>query len=122
VGSNPVNLAVRFVLEIAGLVALGRWGWNQSEGIPRFVFALAIPLLAAAAWGAFAVPNDPSRSGKAKVPVPGILRLLLEVAFFLSATWALLATGLSTIGWVLGIAALIHYVLSYDRIAWLVRQ
>ncbi len=121
-GSNPINLAVRFILEIVGLVALGWWGWNQGEGIVRFVLALGIPLLAAVLWGTFAVPNDPSRSAEAKVPVPGIVRLLLELAFFISATWALFATNLTTLGWIFGIAALIHYVLSYDRIVWLVRQ
>jgi hypothetical protein len=122
VGSNPINLAVRFILEIIGLVALGWWGWNQGEGIVRFVLALGIPLLAAVLWGTFAVPNDPSRSAEARVPVPGIVRLLLELAFFISATWALFATNLTTLGWIFGIAALIHYVLSYDRIVWLVRQ
>ncbi len=121
-GSNPINLAVRFILEIIGLVALGWWGWNQGEGIVRFVLALGIPLLAAVLWGTFAVPNDPSRSAEAKVPVPGIVRLLLELAFFVLATWALFATNLTALGWIFGIAALIHYVLSYDRIVWLVRQ
>jgi hypothetical protein len=62
-GSNPINLAVRFILEIIGLVALGWWGWNQADGIARFALALGIPLLAAALWGTFAVPDDPSRSG-----------------------------------------------------------
>ncbi len=121
-GSNPINLAVRFILELAGLVALGRWGWNQAEGVAGFILALGIPLLAAVLWGTFAVPNDPSRSGRARVPVPGILRLLLEVVFFAAATAALFATGLSTMGWIFGIAAIIHYLLSYDRIAWLVGQ
>ena len=121
-GSNPINLAVRFILEIIGLVALGWWGWNQGEGIERFVLAQGIPLLAAVLWGTFAVPNDPSRSAEARVPVPGIVRLLPELAFFVSATWALFATNLTALGWVFGIAALIHYVLSYDRIVWLVRQ
>ena len=45
-GSNPINLAVRFILERAGLVALGWWGWNQGEGVLRFLFALGIPFLA----------------------------------------------------------------------------
>ena len=121
-GSNPINLAVRFILEIAGLVAIGWWGWNQGQGTVRFVLALGIPLLAAVLWGTFAVPNDPSRSGDARVPVPGIVRILLEFAFFVSATWALFATSLTTLGRIFGIAALIHYVLSYDRIGWLVRQ
>jgi hypothetical protein len=121
-GSNPVNLAVRFLLEIAGLAALGWWGWSQGDGILRFVLALGIPILAAVLWGTFAVPDDPSRSGKAPVPVPGIVRLVLELAFFAAATWALFATGLTTLAWIYGVVVLIHYAVSYDRILWLVRQ
>jgi hypothetical protein len=122
VGSNPINLAVRFILEMVGMVALGWWGWNQGEGILRFMLALGIPFLAAVLWGTFAVPDDPSRSGEAKVPVPGFVRLMFELAFFVSATWSLFATGAMTLGWIYGIAVLIHYVISYDRVIWLVRQ
>jgi len=121
-GSNPINLAIRFILEIIGLVALGWWGWNQGEGILRFVLALGIPFLAAVLWGTFAVPDDPSRSGEARVPVPGIVRLVLELAFFVAATLSLFAVGVTTLGWIYGIAVLIHYVVSYDRVMWLVRQ
>ena len=103
---------MRFILEIAGLVALGWWGWNQGEGILRFVLAFGIPILAAVLWGTFAVPDDPSRSGKAPVQVPGIVRLLLELAFFVSATWSLLAVGAATLGWIYGIAVLVHYLVS----------
>lgn len=121
-GSNPINLAVRFILEMTGLVTIGLWGWNQAEGILRFVLALGIPFLAAVLWGTFAVPDDPSRSGKTGVPVPGIIRLLLELAFFGSATLALFVMDLTTLSWIYGIAVLVHYVVSYDRVAWLVRQ
>ena len=121
-GSNPINLAFRFLLEIAGLVALGFWGWNQTEGILRFVLALGIPLIAAVLWGTFAVPDDPSRSGKAPVPVPGIVRLLLELAFFGIATWSILDYGATTVGWVYGIVVLAHYLISYDRVLWLIRR
>ena len=119
-GSHPINLAVRFILEIAGLVALGRWGWNQGEGILRYALALGIPILAAVLWGTFAVPDDPSRSGKAPVPVPGSVRLMLELAFFAAATWSLFMAGPSTWAWIFGIAVLIHYAVSYDRILWLI--
>lgn len=119
---NPINLAVRFILEIVGLIALGWWGWNQADGVLRFVLALGIPLLAAVLWGTFAVPDDPSRSGDARVPVPGIVRLLLELAFFALATWSLFAMDATTFGWIYGVAVLIHYVFSYDRVGWLVRQ
>ena len=121
-GSNPINLAVRFSLEIVGLVALGWWGWSQSEGVFRFVFALGIPILAAVLWGTFAVPDDPSRSGSAPIQVPGIIRLLLELAFFATATWALFYAGQPVLALVFGLIVLIHYAVSYDRILWLLRR
>ena len=58
-GSHPVNLAVRFVLEIAGLVALGLLGWQYGAGVYRYISAIGIPLLAAIFWGTFAIRNDP---------------------------------------------------------------
>jgi len=67
VGSNPINLVVRFILEMAGLVALGWWGWNQGEGILRFMLTLGIPFLTAVLWGTFAVPYDPSRNSLHKL-------------------------------------------------------
>jgi hypothetical protein len=121
-GSNPINLAVRFILEILSLLALAWWGWSQFEGALSFVLALGIPILAAVIWGTFAVPGDPSRSGTAIVPVPGIVRLLLELVLFGLATWSLFAMEVTTLSWLFGVAVLIHYFVSYDRIAWLVRQ
>lgn len=121
-GSHPINLAVRFLLEIAGLVAIGYWGWSQHDGLLRFVLAIGGPLIAAALWATFAVPADPSRSGKAPVPVPGIVRLLLELAFFAFAAWALYDAGNIVLSLILATIVVIHYALSYDRIAWLLRQ
>jgi hypothetical protein len=109
-------------LEITGLVALGFWGWNQSEGMLRFVLALGIPSIAAVLWGTFAVPDDPSRSGKAPVPIPGIIRLILELAFFGLSTWSILNLGGAMLGWLYGIAVLAHYLISYDRVLWLIKR
>jgi hypothetical protein len=36
---NPLNLVLRLILEIAGLVALGYWGWHRGQGFSRFVLA-----------------------------------------------------------------------------------
>jgi len=121
-GSNPVNLAVRFILEIAGFRALGLWGWNAASGLSGVALALALPILAAVLWGTFAVPDDPSRSGRAPIPVPGIVRLALELIIFVLATVALLDIGQTTVGWTLGALVLIHYLASYDRVVWLVRR
>ena len=121
-GSHPINLAVRFLLEVVALLAMAYWGWTQHEGLFRFVWAIGLPVVSAVIWGSFAVPDDPSRSGKAPVPVPGIVRLLLELAFFALATWALVASGLQWAGALFGVVVVVHYLLSYDRIAWLIRQ
>jgi hypothetical protein len=121
-GSHPVNLAVRFLLEIAALVAIGYWGWSQHDGLLRFVLAIGGPLIAAILWGTFAVPGDPSRSGKAPVPVPGLARLVLELAIFAFAAWALYDAGQPVLALILSVIVVIHYALSYDRVAWLLRQ
>ena len=121
-GSHPVNLGLRFALEMAALLALGVWGSRQGEGVLSVVMALGVPIFAAALWGTFAVPGDPSRSGKAPVPVAGIIRLVYEIVFFGFAIWALFNIGSAALGLAFGVAVIIHYVLSYDRVKWLVRQ
>ena len=120
--ANPINLALRFILELAALFALGYWGWTQHLGPWRFILAFGLPLLAAVLWGTFNVPGDPSRSGKAPVSVPGAVRLLLELALFAAAIVALYAAGRT--GWaaLMGAVVLIHYAVSYDRIAWLLKR
>lgn len=118
---HPLNLAVRFLLEIGALVAIGYWGFDQHSGIWRFLLGLGLPLVAAAAWGVFAVPGDRSRSGSAPVPVPGWVRLFLELAFFGLAAWALYDTGRPLLALILAGVTAVHYAVSYDRVAWLLR-
>lgn len=120
-GFHPVNLAIRFLLELSALAAMGFWAWHQSDDPERFAFALLVPLVAAAAWGVFAVPGDRSRSGKAPVAVPGAVRLGVEAAFFAFAVFALYKAGSKSFSAILAVAASVHYVASYDRVAWLLR-
>lgn len=121
-GSHPINLAIRFLLELSALLAMGVWGWRQSEGWFRFVLALGIPIIVAVVWGTFAVPNDPSRSGAAPIAVPGILRLAIELAIFVFAIWTLYDLEYTKLSWIMGIIVAIHYITSYDRIMWLIAQ
>jgi hypothetical protein len=121
-GSNPINLTVRFFLELTALIAMGFWGWNQGEGALRFLLAFGIPVIAVVMWGVFAVPNDPSRSGNAPIATPGILRLALELIFFSFASWTLYSAGTTTASWIFVIVTLVHYILSYDRLYWLIKQ
>lgn len=120
-GANPFNLALRFILELVAYAAMGYWAWTQHEGFERYAW-LGLPIVWAILWGTFAVPGDPSRSGRAPRPVPGWTRLFLELAFFASAVWLLFAAGQNLIGTIFGISVLLHYALSYDRIKWLLSQ
>jgi hypothetical protein len=47
---------------------------------------------------------------------------VLELAYFSFAIWALRSAGASTASYVLGAVVLVHYGLSFDRLAWLVKQ
>ena len=121
-GSNPINLIFRFLLELTAIFIYGYWGWHASTGPLRYLLALGLPLAAAVLWGTFAVAGDPSRSGKAPVPIPGILRLLLELIFFCLAAYLLMIIGREGLGWIFAGAVLVHYLLSYDRVLWMLKQ
>src|SRR5580698_4104056 len=78
---TPWVLSLRFGLEIGSLIAIGAWARRAAgPGIAGWVAAIAAPLVAATVWGVFAVPRDPSRSGKAPVRVSGGIRLVIELA------------------------------------------
>jgi hypothetical protein len=121
-GSHPINLLLRFLLELCVLAVAGYWGWSVSSGFTRFLLVWGVPLLLAILWGTFSVPDDPSRSGRAPIPVPGVLRLLLELINFGFGVWALYSLGHGVAGLVLAVLVVVHNILSYDRITWLVRQ
>jgi hypothetical protein len=117
--SNPVNLAVRFILEIVILIALGRWGWEKHDGWLRYVLAFALPLFAAALWGIFRIPNDPK---EAPIAINGVLRLILELSLFASAIIALYDLPAIKWSYVMALVVIIHYALSYNRILWMIKQ
>ena len=117
--SNHVaNLALRFLLELCALAALGYWGWTQHQGVTRWLLAILVPLTAATLWGAFRVPND---GGAPVVTVPGVARLGLEIVFFVAAVAALYAADRPRVALFFGGITLMHYAISYDRVLWLLR-
>jgi hypothetical protein len=117
--NNPINLAVRFGLEIAMLIALGMWGAKQSQGWKSTALAIALPLLAAAVWGIFRTPED---HGKGLIATPGIIRLLIEFGLFAAAIWALSDLGRKNTAWWFAGILLLHYLVSYDRIGMLLKK
>jgi hypothetical protein len=119
---HPLNLALRFILEILTLFGAGFWAWSQFEGWLGITLAFVLPVLLAAVWGIFAVPDDPSRSGKTVVVTPGWIRLILEMAFFGFGAWAFYEKGYVWMSFVFIFVVLIHYLISFDRVKWLIRR
>ena len=119
---NAINLGLRFLLELAALFILGCWGWHQDIGAFRFILAVIGPLLFAAVWFTFNVKNDPSRSGKAPVPVPRLARLIIELFLFTLASIAAFSSMSELAGIIFASAVLIHYIASYKRISWMLRN
>lgn len=121
-GSHPVNLMIRFLLELLALASVGLWGWKSYEGTLQYLLGLGLPILMTIVWGTFAVIDDPSRSGKAPIPVSGQVRLVIEFIFFALAVWALYDLKYPRLSYALGGIVIIHYIVSYDRLKWLLAQ
>lgn len=122
-GRDLVLGGLRFALEIAAVIALGWWGWHIGNGgITGTLLAIAIPGAAFAVWGIFAVKDDPSRNPNPPVPVPGWVRLLIEAAVFGVAAYGLWSSGHRA--WAEGLLTAVGllYFVSYERIAWLLKQ
>lgn len=108
----------RFVLELTALIALAVGGYALADGALGWVLAVVLPTAASAAWVTFNVPGDASRNGEAPVPVPGLVRLMVELDVFTLGV---------IIGWfaspalsiVLAAGVFVHYLASVDRIRWL---
>ena len=77
-------------------------------------------MAAMALWGTFAVPDDPSRSGGAPVPVPGLIRLVLELIILFGGALAFALSGYREAGIALAVLIALHYAISVERIIWLI--
>lgn len=119
---SPVNLGLRFVLELVALAGWGIFAYRSFAGIKGIVAVVVTVLVLAAIWGVFNVPDDPSRSGNAPVVVPGWLRLMIELIILFGGAYALYLTGYARIGVLVAALIVVHYLWGYERIAWLLSR
>ena len=85
----------------------------------RWLLVVLLPVGASVLWGALNVPDDPSRSGKAPITVPGWFRLLFELVLFFCSAAIIYTAAAPVWGWVFAGSVVIHYAVSWDRVAWL---
>lgn len=116
---SPLNLALRFVLELIGLLGLFRLGVWLADGLAAGLLGLLLAVVAATAWASFNFPGDRSRSDRVPVAVPGPMRLLIELLLLGAGSAGWFLSGPSWLAWVYSVALVAHYLLSWDRVGWL---
>ena len=118
---NYFNLGLRFILEMTALFAVAFWVWKRYEGWLGALLAILLPFIIAIIWGVFAVPNDPSRSGKTIIVTPGWIRLILELIIFSLGVWAFYNLGYFAAAYIFLSLIIAHYLFSVDRVKWLLK-
>jgi len=84
------NAALSFLLELAALAVLARGGWRLGgDGVLRVAAAVALPVLAAVLWGAFAAPHAayPSAAGRLVVQAVVFGGAAVVLAWAASPRW-----------------------------------
>ena len=117
--NHPINLTLRFVLELFVLYALGYWGWTQHSGPAQVMWTIGLPISAAILWGTLRPLGHP---GPTPLIVSGWVRLGVEALVFGGGVWALYAAGRQNWALTFLIVLLTHYLLSYDYVFRLIRR
>lgn len=112
---HNLNLGLRFLLELAALGAVGWWAWRLDSGW-RWPLVVLLPLLLATIWGTFRVPGDPN---DAPVAVRGTVRLAIEALVFGAALVGLWLLRREQLALAFAGVLLLHYVVDWQRVRWL---
>lgn len=82
-----LNLAIRFLLELAGIAALAYWGWTATDNVTmRLVLGLGAPALLIVLWSLVVAP-------RATNPIPQQQRMLIGSGLLEVAALALFLAG-----------------------------
>ena len=104
-----INLAVRFLLELCLLAAVGYWGFKTGSGWTlKILLGIGLPVLIAVVWGLFVAP-------RALYPLSSTSKLLLGLILLGSGAVALFASGKADLGWIYTLVLVVNEVL---LIAW----
>ena len=117
--NHPLNLGVRFLLELAMIAIFAYWAWNTFDGISKYVLSIVVPLLGSLLWAIFKVEGD---GAKPLVAVNGVIRLSIECLLFSAAFLMLRSLQLQQLSMLFATVTVVHYAVSYDRIKWLLQR
>ena len=83
----PLNLALRFLLELCGIAALAAWGWSVSDVLPvQLAAAIVAPAVLVVVWAIVVAP-------KARNTIPQVARMLIGTGLLLACAGCLALAG-----------------------------
>ncbi|HLO35925.1 MAG TPA: YrdB family protein [Candidatus Deferrimicrobium sp.] len=97
------NLALRFLLELAGIVALGWWGVHLADGAAGIVLGIGAAVLLIVVWGLVVAP-------RARYPQSPRFRLVAGTVLLEATALALAAGGATPAAVALGVAVLVNAI------------
>ncbi|MGZ6564364.1 MAG: YrdB family protein [Solirubrobacteraceae bacterium] len=104
---KAANDVVRFLIEVATLIAVGYWGFHEhGSWLAKLVLGIGAPLLIAAVWSVWMAPQSSRRAGEG-------VRAVLEVVIFGFATAALAASTSAILAIMFGVVAGVNAVLDH---------
>lgn len=100
------NLALRAVMEVGIVVALGYWGFGTGDSTgAKILLGIGVPLIGFGLWGLV----DFRQAGSLAEP----LRLIQELVISMLAAVAWYVAGQQVLGWALGAVSIVHHILVY---------
>ena len=101
-----MNLALRALMELGVVLALGDWGYHAGATTPtRVLLMVAAPLVGFGFWGLVDF-RGAGRAGE-------VFRLVQELLVSGVAACAWYVSGRHALGWALGAVSVVHHVLVY---------
>jgi hypothetical protein len=107
-----------FLIEVVGLIGIGRRGWDLGGSTgTRLMLAAAFVLVASGVWTLFRTRGFVPSGGEPVVAIPGPVRVLIEVGFYVFGAWGLWVSGWEVAAVVFAISVVIVIIALRDRYA-----
>jgi hypothetical protein len=106
-----------FLLEVVGLIGIGRWGWQLGTStLWSLSLSALLVALSSAIWALFRTPGFVPSGVDPVIPVPGPVRAVIEFAFYALGAWGLWASGWRVAAIVLVIGVVIVSIALRERL------
>lgn len=107
---------LQFVMELASLFGIGLIGWNVVDrGIPGAILAVVMIIATGTVWGRFRTPGFVPTGREPQNPVPGKVRIAIELTVFVIGIFGLWYGGYANTAVAVTVALILMLIVARDR-------